>query len=378
MIKRDDYIFSINSTFEIFSVCALLGPRQCGKTTMARAYLQQKGGESYFFDLEDPTHYDQLTNPQLTLENLKGLIIIDEIQRRPEIFPYLRVLSDYSDKKFLLLGSASGTLLRQSSESLAGRIDYVELTPFTLKETKDFEQLWLLGGFPKSFLAPNYGASLKWRKAYITSFIERDLPALGLNLNATTMRSLWMMLAHCHGQLLNFSNIGRTLGISDMTTRRYMEILSETFMIRLLQPWHENISKRQVKTPKIYIRDSGLLHGLLNVQEQDWYTYPHKGASFEGFAIEEIIRTLGPDAEYYFWRTQLGAELDLLVLKDGKRYGFEIKYADAPQLTKSMHTALHDLKLDHLYIVTPSDQKYPKAGNITVLGIKALPNWVLP
>ena len=309
---------------------------------------------------------------------MNSLIIIDEIQRQPELFPYLRVLADYSNKQFLILGSASGTLLRQSSESLAGRIDYIELTPFSLFEVEDVEKLWLRGGFPKSYLAKNDEYSLKWRKSYITSFIERDLPALGVSLNSTNMRKLWMMLAHCHGQLLNYSDLGRSLGITDMTVRRYMEILEQTFMIRLLQPWHENISKRQVKAPKVYIRDSGLLHALLGIEEEDWYVHPKRGISFEGFAIEEIIRKFVQQAECFFWRTQAGAELDLLVIKNGKLYGFEIKHSDTPEITKSMHSALQDLKLEHLYIVTPAASSYKKTDKISILGIKGLLEFTLP
>lgn len=380
IIARNTLSSRITESLEIFPVCAILGPRQCGKTTLANFYVQQLNEDikTYFFDLEDPAHIDQLQNPKIALDSLSGLIIIDEIQRQPELFPYLRVLADYSDKQFLILGSASGSLLRQSSESLAGRIDYIELTPFNLMEVDNIEKLWLRGGFPKSYLAKNYEQSLKWRKNYITSFIERDLPALGVSLNSMNMRRLWMMLAHCHGQLLNYSDLGRSLGITDMTVRRYMEILEQTFMIRLLQPWHENIAKRQIKAPKIYIRDSGLLHSLLGMSEQDWYVHPKRGISFEGFAIEEIIRKFVHEAECFFWRTQLGAELDLLIIKNGKLYAFEIKYSDAPNITKSMHSALVDLKLEHLYIVTPGNSSYKKTERVSVLGIQALTEFDLP
>lgn len=379
ILDRKSYINKINETFDIFSVCAILGPRQVGKTTLAHSYIQQIkiNTKNYFFDLEDPIHLDQLKNPKTTLDPLTGLIIIDEIQRLPELFPYLRVLADYSDKKFLILGSASGTLLHQSSESLAGRIDYIELAPLSLREIDNFEALWFRGGFPKSLLAKNSPQSFKWRKSYINSFIERDLPYLGILLNTSAMRQLWMMIAHCHGQLLNYSELGRSLGITDMTVRRYTQILEETFMIRLLKPFHENISKRQVKAPKIYIRDSGLLHALLGIDEYDWYVHPKRGASFEGFVVEEIIRKFGNDCEYYFWRTQAGSELDLLVIKNGRKYGFEVKYTDVPTITKSMHTAIADLKLEHLYIVTPSNQTYQKSSQITVLGIQTFAEFSL-
>ncbi|WP_341788776.1 MULTISPECIES: ATP-binding protein [unclassified Rickettsia] len=372
MIERNYYLEYIKDSFDIFPICAILGPRQCGKTTLAHSYIKQLNDKNYFFDLEDPSHLDQLKNPKATLDPLDGLIVIDEIQRQPELFPYLRVLADYSNKKFLILGSASGELLRQSSESLAGRIEYTELTPFSLTEITDFKELWLRGGFPKSYLAKNHDLSLRWRNSYITSFIERDLPALGISLNPHLMRQLWMMLAHNHGQLLNYSELGRSLGLTDMTIRRYTEILEQTFMIRLLKPWHENISKRQVKAPKVYIRDSGILHALLGVNENDWYVHPKRGLSFEGFVIEELIRKFKIDAECFFWRTQTGAELDLLIIKNGKKYGFEVKNSDTPEITKSMHIALTDLKLEHLYIVTSGNSTYKKTENITIIGIEKL------
>ncbi|WP_342170071.1 ATP-binding protein [Rickettsia endosymbiont of Seladonia tumulorum] len=372
MIERNYYLEYIKDSFDIFPICAILGPRQCGKTTLAHSYIKQLNDKNYFFDLEDPSHLDQLKNPKATLDPLDGLIVIDEIQRQPELFPYLRVLADYSNKKFLILGSASGELLRQSSESLAGRIEYTELTPFSLTEITDFKELWLRGGFPKSYLAKNHDLSLRWRNSYITSFIERDLPALGISLNPHLMRQLWMMLAHNHGQLLNYSELGRSLGLTDMTIRRYTEILEQTFMIRLLKPWHENISKRQVKAPKVYIRDSGILHALLGVNENDWYVHPKRGLSFEGFVIEELIRKFKIDAECFFWQTQTGAELDLLIIKNGKKYGFEVKNSDTPEITKSMHIALTDLKLEHLYIVTSGNSTYKKTENITIIGIEKL------
>ncbi|HJD66005.1 MAG TPA: ATP-binding protein [Rickettsia endosymbiont of Bembidion nr. Transversale] len=374
MIERNYYLEYIKDSFDIFPICAILGPRQCGKTTLAHSYIKQLNDKNYFFDLEDPSHLDQLKNPKATLDPLDGLIVIDEIQRQPELFPYLRVLADYSNKKFLILGSASGELLRQSSESLAGRIEYTELTPFNLTEIDNVKELWLRGGFPKSYLAKNHDLSLRWRNSYITSFIERDLPNLGITLNPYLMRQLWMMLAHNHGQLLNYSELGRSLGLTDMTIRRYTEILEQTFMIRLLKPWHENISKRQVKAPKVYIRDSGILHALLGVNENDWYVHPKRGLSFEGFVIEELIRKFKIDAECFFWRTQTGAELDLLIIKNGKKYGFEVKNSDAPDITKSMHIALTDLKLEHLYVVTSGDSTYKKTKKITVIGIEHLSN----
>lgn len=371
IITRPHYLKQIQESFSLFKICAVLGPRQCGKTTLARQFTKNIKEPVYFFDLEDPSHLDQLQNPKITLDPLNGLIVIDEIQRRPDLFPYLRVLADYSDKKFLILGSSSGDLLRQSSESLTGRIEYIELPPFNLSEVDSFDKHWLYGGFPKAYLS-SYAASMKWRKNYIASFIERDLPSIDVNLNSSTMWRLWNFLSHYHAQLVNYSDIGRALGVSDMTIRRYLEILSKTFMVRLLEPWHENISKRQVKAPKVYIRDSGLFHSTLSVNENEWHIHSKKGTSFEGYAIEEITRKIGPDAKYYFWRTQAGAELDLFVLKEGKKIGFEIKLADSPEITKSMKIALEDLDLDHLYIVNPSDDFWKKSEKISILGIKKI------
>ncbi|MDP2193770.1 MAG: ATP-binding protein [Alphaproteobacteria bacterium] len=370
-IERDHFLSRIRESFDLYKICALLGPRQCGKTTLAREFIKSLNEPCYFFDLEDPVHLDQLKNPKLTLDPLDGLIVIDEVQRRPDLFPYLRVLSDYSNKKFLLLGSSSGDLLRQSSEALTGRIEYIELTTFSLKEVDSFDRHWLQGGFPKAYLS-SFEISRKWQKNYIVSFIERDLPALDLRLNSTTMYRLWQFLSHYHGQLVNYSDIGRGIGVSDMNIRRYLDILEKTFMIRLLLPWHENISKRQVKAPKVYIRDSGLFHSAIGITENEWFVHPQKGSSFEGYAIEEIVRFLGDDARYYFWRTQAGAELDLYVLKNGKKIGFEIKLSDAPTITKSMKLAMTDLKLDHLYIVNSSNEYYQKTEDITVMGIKQI------
>lgn len=374
MITRQHYIEQINEIYEIFPICGVLGPRQCGKTTLAHQYAASLDFPVHHFDLEDPAHADQLQNPKTTLDPLKGLIIIDEIQRNPGLFPYLRVLADYSDKKILLLGSASGLLLNQSSESLAGRIDYIELSPLSLDEVREMDRLWAWGGFPRSYLAKNFEASYRWRKSYINAFVERDLPALGIQLNMLAMRQFLTMLAHCHGGILNYSDLSRSLGVNDMTVRRYTEILVSTFMIRLLRPWHENISKRQVKSSKIYFKDPGLLHTLLGIHETSWTAHPKRGASFEGFALEEIIRHFGAQADYYFWRTQTGAELDLLMLKEGKRYGFEIKLSDAPSITPSMRTALKDLNLDHLYIVNALNAFYQKEDRISVIGMNQLKN----
>lgn len=374
MLKRQRYLNQVNQVYELFPICGILGPRQCGKTTLAHQYAASLDSPVHHFDLEDPSHFDQLQNPKTTLDSLEGLIIIDEIQRNPDLFPYLRVLADYSHKKIMILGSASGPLLNQSSESLAGRVDYIELSPFSLDEVNEMERLWAWGGFPRSYLAKDANASERWRKSYTNAFVERDLPSLGIQLNRLAMRQLLLMLAHCHGGILNYSDLGRSLGLNDMTVRRYTEILCSTFMIHLLRPWHENISKRQVKSPKIYFKDSGLLHTLLGVHESNWTVHPKRGISFEGFAIEEVMRHFGTQEDYYFWRTQTGIELDLLMLKDGKRYGFEMKLGDAPPVTQAMRIALEDLKLEHLYIVNSLNAFYQKEDRVSVVGIQQLKN----
>lgn len=372
MLKRTYFIDQIAFQYKIHSVCGLLGPRQVGKTTLAKQYAKLYPNV-HFIDLENPIDLARLKNPMLTLSELNSdLIVIDEIQRLPELFPVLRVLVDEKPRKFLILGSASRDLLQQSSETLAGRIGYIELTPFSISETSDQKKLWLRGGFPKSYLAESDKESYAWRQAYITTYMERDIPTLGFNVPAAQMRRLWMMLAHNHGNILNASEIGGSLSITHHTVRKYSEILAGTFMIRILEPWFENISKRQVKSPKVYIRDSGLLHTLLGIQNYDeLQVYPRLGASWEGFALEEIIKVNhAQPEECFFWAVQSSAELDLLIIKDGKRIGFKIKYTDAPTLTKSMTTALLDLKLDHLYVIYPHRTNYPLADKISVQGLE--------
>lgn len=372
-MDRRYFIDEIDFSFGIHSVCGLLGPRQVGKTTLARQYAQRYPN-AYLLDLENPFDLARLENPMLTLQNIHSdLIVIDEIQLRPDLFPVLRVLVDEKPRKFLILGSASRDLLRQSSETLAGRIGYIELPPFSLTEAEDHNKLWLRGGFPRSYLANSNKESFSWRQSYISTFMERDIPNLGFNVPPPQMKRLWMMLAHYHGNILNATEIGKSLDITHHTVRKYLDILAGTFMVRELQPWFENISKRQVKSPKIYIRDSGLLHALLNIQNYDaLQVYPKLGASWEGFALEEIIKQHHAQSdECYFWSTQSGAELDLLIVKDGKKLGFEFKYTDFPKTTKSMHTALQDLALDHLYLVYPHHETFPLAEKITARGILA-------
>jgi len=378
MFKREHYLQKIEQNFRVHSICAILGPRQVGKTTLARTFVKEKmGGIARFFDLENPLDLARLDNPMLALSSEpEKLIVIDEIQMRPDLFPIIRVLVDEPThkRKLLILGSASRDLIKQSSETLAGRIGYIELPPFTLSETKESTKLWLRGGFPLAYLASSESDSLLWRQNYITTFLERDIPNLGFNIPPVQMRRFWLMLAHYHGQTFNASEIAKSLGVSDHTTRKYLDILAGTFMIRELSPWFENIQKRQVRSPKIYFRDSGILHALLNIKDfSELDTYPRLGAFWEGFALEEVIRTYDASPEEsFFWATQADAELDLFIIKHGKRLGFEFKYVDVPKTTKSMQIALADLKLDHLTVVYPGKVSFPLTEKITAQGLEAL------
>ena len=348
MIVRVSFLKQISDQLRIHTVCGLLGPRQCGKSTLAREYAKHCGQPIHFFDLENPEDLEALQNPLRTLEGLSGLIIIDEIQRLPNLFPILRVLADKKQAKYLILGSASRDLIKQSSETLAGRIGYIELTPFSMSEGCQESTLLLRGGFPEAYLALSDQDSAQWKKAYIRTFLERDIPALGFRVPPLLLQRFWMMLSHYHGQLLNMEQISKSLSISGHTVRHYLDILAGTFMVRILPPWFENTSKRQTKTPKMYIRDSGLMNTLSRIEkEEDMITHPLKGAIWEGFALEELIRhlNLAPE-ESFFWRTHNSAEIDLLVFKNGKKYGFEFKFADTPKITKSIRIAHQDLNLD--------------------------------
>ncbi len=346
---------------------AILGPRQCGKTTLARMYGEVD--RSHYFDLEDPATLARLEEPMLALSRLEGLIVIDEIQRIPNLFPILRVLVDEKkERQFLILGSASQELIRQSSETLAGRIAYIELTPFSYRETDQIDKLWLRGGFPPSFLAGSDEDSFDWRRFYVRTFLEKDIPQLGIQIPAVTLWKFWNMLAHYHGNLFNAAELARNFSVSDATIRRYLDILTGTFMVRQLPPWHENMKKRQVKTAKIYLRDSGILNYLLDIKSESDLQISHKiGALFEGFALEEVIRFYQKPA--YFWRTYDGTELDLLVIDGQSKIGFEFKYMDAPKRTKSMITAIEDLKLHHLYVIYPGNLDYALSEKITVMGV---------
>lgn len=374
MIHRDGAKAQIETALRRSRVTALLGPRQCGKTTLAREFLQPDSLN--YFDLEDPESLARLEQPKLALENLTGLVVIDEIQRKPELFPLLRVLADRQPNpaKFLVLGSAAPELLRQSSESLAGRIETLELSGFNLSEVgaAAMPRHWLRGGFPLSFLADRDEDSAVWRSRFISTFLERDLPASGMGISPVAMLRFWSMLAHYHGQTWNASEVAGAMGVSATTTRRYLDLLTHTFMIRQLQPWHENLGKRQVKAPKIYFRDSGLFHTLAHIKsEGDLLTHPKIGASWEGYAIEEALRHYQPDQEY-FWATHNGAELDLMIFKDGKRIGIECKRRDAPKLTTSMKIAMDDLKLDELLVIYPGRKAYPLGDSIQVLPLESL------
>lgn len=375
-MKRSEALKSIGHYLSSYPVVALLGPRQCGKTTLARMLSGEDPSfkRENYFDLENPADIQRLTNPVLTLKPLKGLIIIDEIQKLPDFFPVLRFLVDEpgQGKRYLILGSASRELIRQSSETLAGRIAYYELTPFSYEETHDLETLWLRGGFPRSFLADSDQVSGEWREFYIRTFLEQDIPNLGISIPPNSLRKFWMMLAHYHGNLFNASEIGRSFGASDTLMKKYLDILTGTFMIRQLQPWHANISKRQVKAFKIYFRDSGIFHSLLNLPTLNLLNlHPKVGASWEGFAIEEIIRSQkSPMHQCFFWSTYSGAELDLLIQTQNGLIGYECKYSDAPSLTKSMKIALEDLNLKHLYVIYPGDVDYPLTEKITVKSLK--------
>lgn len=374
IITRNDLINALQNGMRIHPVLALLGPRQCGKTTLAKQYATRKHITAiHHFDLEDPDDLAKLDAPKLALENLSGLIVIDEIQRKPELFPLLRVLVDQHKKRhFLILGSASRDLIKQSSESLAGRICNIEVTPFSYSEVDNISKLWFRGGFPKSYLAKNNQDSRDWLAAYVTTFLERDIPNLGIQIPSRTLRRFWMMLAHYHGGIFNASEIGTSLGISHTTARHYLDILTGTFMIRELTPWIENITKRQIKSPKIYFRDSGIFHSLLGMQTlHALQHHPKLGASWEGFALEAVIRAHHAEpGECYFWGIHSQGELDLFIIKDGKRLGFEFKYSDAPRLTSSMQLANDTLKLDKLTVIYPGKSHYRLSETIEVSGLE--------
>ena len=353
-------------------ITALLGPRQCGKTTLAQSLKAE-----HFFDLEDPRSLARLDEPQTALEGLTGIVVIDEVQRKPDLFPLLRVLADrQQETRYLLLGSASSELVKEVSESLAGRVAYHDLGPLAVDETgvREWRRLWLRGGFPRSYLSEDETTSALWREDFIRSHLERDIPALGISIPAETLRRFWVMVSHYHGQTLNLSELGRSFGVSDHTVRRYLEILSGTFMIRLLPPWHANVGKRLVKAPKLYIRDSGLFHALHAIATPvQLESNPKLGASWEGFAMEQAIRLM--DVTHpYFWRTHTGAELDLVWQAHGGLWGMEFKYQDAPRMTRSIRAVMRDLPLQHLWIVYPGPDRYRLDDAVSVLPVAELPD----
>ena len=377
-IKRTKELEALNQRIKEFPAVAILGPRQCGKTTLAKQFAKQhEKSKIHFFDLENPVDLSRLENPTLALKDLTGFIIIDEIQRRPELFPVLRVLIDKNKKsRYIILGSASGELISQSSETLAGRISYIELGGFSLDilPVKDIQKLWIRGGFPRSFIAKNDASSFQWREDFITTFLERDIPNLGIRIPAQSLRRFWLMLSHYHGQIFNASEIGRSLGASDTTVRRYLDILSGTFIIRQLQPWFYNTKKRLVKRPKIYFRDSGIFHTLMFLENyNDVISNPKLGTSWEGFTLEQVIQHLNlKEEEAFFWSAHTGAELDLLFNRKGRLWGVEIKYNEAPKLTKSMKSAIAELSLSHLWVIYPGEENYKLDKNISVISIKSL------
>lgn len=379
MIPREAHLDHLLNCLTIFPVVAMLGPRQVGKTTLARQLALLWPGPVKHFDLEDPEDQARLADPSFVLRSLTGLVVLDEIQTRPDLFPLLRVLADRPGipARFLLLGSAAPELMRHTSESLAGRVVFHELDGLGLDEiamvqtgTDWLDERWLRGGFPRSFLASKLSASREWREAFVRTYLERDLPQLGINLPAITLRRFWTMLAHYHGQTWNGSELGRSLGVSDKTVSRYLDILEGTYMAFRLQPWHTNLGKREVKAPKVYVADSGILHSLLAVNSHDdLLAHPKCGASWEGFMLHEIIRRTGAKrGELFFWSVHTGAELDLLVTIDGRRFGFEIKLTRSPRVTPSMRSALKVLGLHHLYVVCHGEgEPWPLAEGITAL-----------
>jgi uncharacterized protein len=369
MIVRLADIELVRTALRRSRVVALLGPRQCGKTTLAREFVYPDSLN--YFDLEDPQSLARLVEPATTLRPLKKLIVIDEIQRRPDLFPLLRVLADRRPlpARFLILGSASPDLLRQSSETLAGRIEIVPLEGFRLSDlgASSMSRHWLRGGFPLAYTARTEVQSMAWRRQFLQTFLERDMPQLGVNIPALALRRFWNMLAHYHAQIWNGAELARALSVSEPTVRRYLDLMADVFMLRQIAPWFENLGKRQVKAPKVFVRDSGLLHALLGIaSHRDLELHPKVGASWEGYAVEEVLKSFRPD-EAYYWATHNGAELDLLLFKNGKRIGVECKRVDAPVLSKSMQIALTDLKLDRLYVLYPGDRPYKLGKRVEVV-----------
>jgi predicted AAA+ superfamily ATPase len=373
MILRNFYTGLLHSRLSYFPIVAILGPRQVGKTTIA-----QQMGAQYYFDLENPQDEISLKTPEFALKNKSGLIVIDEVQRMPDLFPFLRYWVDnHSEQKFLLLGSASIELINKSSESLAGRISYIDIAGFNWSEVNlktDLDKLWQRGGYPRSFLAPDDLSSLQWRIDYIRTFLERDIPQLGIRLPANELRRFWTILANSNSQLLNYAELGRNFGLSEVAVRRYVEVLESALVIRSLKPWHENIGKRQVKKPKVFMRDSGLLHALLNIS--DIKSHPSLGASWESFVIENIISILSQshpllrEDNFYFWRSHQGEEVDLFFELNGKRFGIEVKFNLRPKISLSMTNSVSHLKLNHLIVINPLGVTQELASKISMMSVE--------
>ena len=374
MIQRKTIQNSLKNALKRSRVVVLVGPRQCGKTTLARLLLPEDSLN--YFDLEDPASLARLEEPMTALSPLRGLIVIGGVQRRPDLFPVLRVLVDRRDSpaRFLILGSASGDLLRQTSESLAGRMERVMIGGFSLYELgAEVEQtLWLRGGFPLSYLAPTDAESDAWRKSFIQTLLERDFPQWGVRVPAVALQRFWTMLAHYHGQTWNAAEPARVLGVSESTTRRHLDLLSDALMVRQLQPYYVNISKRQVKAPKIYVRDSGLFHQLIGVDSlRTLMTHPKVGASWEGFVIEQVLTTVNYD-EAFFWATHQGAEIDLVLRRGSELLGVECKRTDAPRMTPSIRVALKDLKLARVAVLYPGSKRFPIAQHVEAVPLRTI------
>lgn len=372
LIGRDRSLSELRKWLDFSPVVAILGPRQSGKTTLARQVVAD-----HYFDLENPRDLARLEEPQIALEGLGGLVVIDEVQLRPDLFPLLRYLVDQPGAaQFLILGSASRDLIRQGSETLAGRISFLQLDGFALDEVgaAAWKTLWWRGGFPRAYLASDDELAGKWLEDYLSTFLERDVPQFGIQVPAATLRRFWIMLSHYHGNVLNHAELGRSLQVADTTIRHYVDILASTLMIRVLRPWFNNTSKRLVKSPKIYLRDSGLFHRLQLIDSfEHLQSHPKLGASWEGFALNQLIRLSGlAEERFFFWATQAGAEVDLFWQRNGRNVAVEFKYADAPRRTKSMLAAVKELQLDHLWVVYPGDQSYAIDSEITVLAIREL------
>jgi hypothetical protein len=375
LIPRKRAEFQLRTALSRSRVVALVGPRQCGKTTLAQAIAAARA-DAAFFDLEDPAAVEALAEPMSTLGPLRGLVVIDEVQRRPDLFPVLRVLADRIPlpARFLVLGSASPQLLQQASESLAGRVEVVDLGGLALEDVgaEQTHKLWLRGGMPRAFLADSAADSFAWRRQFLTTFLERDVPTFGVRVPAASLLRFWTMVAHYHGQIWNGAELARSLGVGEDTARRYLDLLESLFMVRVLRPWHANLAKRQVKSPKVLLRDSGLLHALIGIRtEAELLTHPKLGASWEGLVIEQVLHRFEAD-EAYFWATHSGAELDLLLRKNGRMYGVECKRTDAPRITPSMRTAVGELDLEYLWVMYPGARAYKLADRIEAVPFAGL------